>query len=86
MKRLIETDEDSGFDGMIGEKICVFCGVFIYAGKLAGVNDDHIELVDPELVYETGSLCADGWKDAQNMPSPWRVMIAGIESWGKAKC
>jgi len=86
MKRLIETDEDSGFDGMIGEKVCIFCGVYIYTGTLAGVEGNHVELGNAKIVYETGSLAVGVWKDAQELPSPWRVMIAGIESWGKAKC
>jgi len=85
MKRLIEST-DGGFDAMLDQKICVFCGVYIYTGKLAGVNEDHIELQDPQLVYETGPLTDGEWKDAQKLPSPWRVMRGGIESWGPAKC
>jgi len=85
MKRVVETD-DGGMDAMLGEKICVFCGVYIYTGTLAGVNANHIELDEPKLVYETGKLSSGAWKDAQALPSPWRVMIAGIESWGAAKC
>jgi len=85
MKRIIETN-DGGFDGMIGEKVCLFCGVYIYAGKLVGVNDNHLELDDAKLVYETGELATGDWTDAQLLPSRWRVMIQGIESWGAAKC
>lgn len=85
MKRIIETDT-GGFDAMLGEKICLFCGVYIYAGVLAGVNDDHLELTAPQLVYETGELNTDDWGDAQALPTPWRVMRQGIESWGPAKC
>jgi len=85
MKRVIET-EDGGMDAMLGEKVAVFCGVYIYAGVLAGVNANHIELDDAVLVYETGELSSGSWKDAQALPSPWRVMLAGIESWGPAKC
>ena len=85
MKRVAETD-DGGMDAMLGEKITTFCGVYIYTGTLAGVNANHIELADAKLVYETGELTSGSWKDAQSLPSPWRVMLAGIESWGPAKC
>jgi len=85
MKRLVKT-EDGGFDEMIGEKIALFCGVYIYTGKLVGVNGDHVELTDAKLVYETGELASGEWKDAQALPSPWRVMKQGIEAWGKSKC
>ena len=85
MKRVIETT-DGGFDAMLGEKVTLFCGIYIYTGKLVGVNSDHLELDEPQVVYETGLLNSGSWKDAQALPSPWRVMIQGIESWGAAKC
>ena len=85
MKRVVET-EDGGMVALLGEKIALFCGVYIYTGKLAGVNNDHIELDEPKLVYETGELTSGDWQDAQPLPSPWRVMLQGIESWGPAKC
>ena len=85
MKRIMETD-DGGFEAVLGEKVTFFCGIYIYTGKLVGVNTDHLELIDPKLVYETGELTSSSWKDAQDLPSPWRVMRQGIESWGPAKC
>ena len=85
MKRIVET-EDGGFEVMLGEKITLFCGIYIYTGTLVGVNKDHVELEAPKLVYETGDLTAGLWKDAQPLPGPWRVMYHGIESWGPAKC
>ena len=85
MKRIVET-QDGGFDAVLGEKITCFCGVYIYTGKLVGSNDNHIELEGAKLVYETGELASGDWTDAQKLPSPWRVMLCGIESWGPAKC
>ena len=85
MKRIIETPE-VGFEAMLGEKVTLFCGVYIYTGTLLGVNADHLELKDPKLVYETGELASGAWKDAQALPSPWRVMRQAVESWGAAKC
>ncbi len=86
MKRVVETEEVSGFVAMLDEKVVVFCGVYIYTGILSGVNEDHLELTNPKLVYETGELVTGDWKDAQSLPTPWRVMLQGIESWGPAKC
>jgi hypothetical protein len=85
MKRIVETAE-GGFEAMLGEKIVLFCGVYIYTGTLVGVNDDHLELQDPKLVYETGSLTNGEWQNAQKLPGIWRVMRGGVESWGTAKC
>ena len=87
MKRIIECDDDGGgFDAMLGENVCLFCGIYIYTGKLIGVNGDHVKLAYPKLVYETGNLTNGEWPDAEPLPDPWRVMIQGIESWGPAKC
>ena len=85
MKRIVEVEGASGFDAVLGEKVVLFCGVYIYAGRLIGVNTDHLELGDPKLVYETGELMGANWKDAQALPSPWRVMRQSIESWGPGK-
>lgn len=86
MKRIVETDEVSGFEAMLGENIMVWCGVYIYAGKLVGVDDATIELGDAGVVYETGSLTEKGFKDFQPLPgNVWHIMKAAIESWG-ASC
>jgi len=85
MKRIIESDEVSGFDAMLGERITLFCMNYIYTGKLIGVNDTHIELEDAAIVYETGELSSGTWKDAQRLPCNWRVQMAAVESWGSLK-
>jgi hypothetical protein len=84
MKRIVETS-DGGFDVMLGEKIQVWCGVYIYAGVLAGVNDDHIELTSASVVYETGELGASTWRDAQAVRGTLRVMKQAIESWSDGR-
>ena len=86
MKRVIEVDELGGFDAVLGQKIVVFCMIYIYTGTLSAVYDDHIELDDARIVYETGSLTKGDWKDAQELLGPYRVMVSAIESWGPAKC
>jgi hypothetical protein len=85
MKRLVEIDE-GGFEAVFGERIWIWCTIYIYTGRLTAINDDHIELEEPLLIYETGDLAAGDWEDAQSLPSPWRIMKAAIESWGPAKC
>ncbi len=85
MKRIVETDEKGGFEAVLGESITILSGVYHYTGILSGVHEDHLELSDPKLIYETGAWTDSDWKDAQPLPSPWRVMRQGIESWGPGK-
>ena len=85
MKRLVETTGE-GLEAHLGEKVTLFCAIYIYTGTLTGVNDHDVELTDPKLVYETGELVNGKWQDAQPLPSPWNVRTAMIESWGPAKC
>ena len=86
MKRIVEDETISSFESSLGKRVVLFCGIYIYAGVLSGVNDDCVELQDPVLVYETGDLTSGQWKDGQTLPQPWRVMRQSIESWGPAKC
>ena len=82
MKRIIETDETTGLDSFLGERITVWCECYIYEGVLSGVNDQDIELDDAGIVYETGPLNEPGFTDRQSLPSTWWVRIAKIESYG----
>jgi len=86
MKRVVKAEPSGGFEPLLGKRICLFCGIYIYTGVLKAVHDDHIELASPKLVFETGALNTGPWEDAQGLPSPWRVMRQAIESWGPAKC
>ena len=86
MKRIIESDEVSGFETLLGENITLFCMNYIYAGKLVGVNDTHVVLDPANIVYETGELTSGDWGDAQALPKEWMVQIASVESWGVLKC
>jgi len=86
MKRVVEVaPQESGFLAVIGTKIVLFCGVYIYTGVLTSVNDDYLELSNALLVYETGELASGNWKDAQVLPAVWCVMRQAIESLGTAK-
>ena len=82
MKRIVEV-QDGGFEAVLGETVVLLCGIYIYSGKLVGVNGDHVELTDAKLVYETGAWTDEGWSNAQDLPADvWRVQKAAIESWG----
>jgi hypothetical protein len=59
----------------------LLCWNYIYTGKLVGVNDVHVELENPSIVYVTGAWDADQWKDAQRLPGNCFVMKASVESY-----
>ncbi len=86
MKRIIETEDAAGYEALLGENVILMCMNYNYAGKLTGVNGDHVELSDASVVYETGEWNAPKWKDAQPVPmNPLRVNKSSIEAYGKAK-
>lgn len=85
MKLLVETKEEAqeGFLALLGQNVEVFCGIYIYAGKLVGVNDTCIKLANPHLVYETGGFLEKKYKDAQPMGREFHYISKGfIESFG----
>lgn len=83
MKRIIETDEQSGFEAALGKQVFLVCNYF-YVGQLVGVDETHIELEFASIVYETGPWSDIGWQDAQLLPfQKLRVMKQSIESWGE---
>ena len=83
MKKIIETNDASGLESLLGECVTLWCECYIYAAKLGGVNSTHVLLKDAYIVYETGPLSMPGFKDAQALPSEWYVQTAKIESYGK---
>ena len=79
-----EFEEDAFLD-LLGKNVEVFCGIYIYAGKLVGVNQTCIKLENPHLVYETGAFSDKRYKDAQHLGrSHHYVLIHGIESFGES--
>ena len=82
----IEVDNQEGFLALIGQRITVFCAVYIYTGELVGVNESCIKLKDPAIVYETGPFTDAKWKDAQKLPHEFfYIQAAMIESFGVLK-
>lgn len=75
-----------GLNALLGKEVMIFGLIYIYAGKLTGINDTCIELSDAKIVYETGSFTSPGYKDAQPLPGQfWHVQLSAIESFGLGK-
>lgn len=85
MKKLVEEVSGEGLVKLMGERVTLFCAVYIYTGKLIGVNDTCVLLEDAAIVYETGPFNESKWKDAQPLPNQWYVQIGMIESFGRLK-
>lgn len=77
--------EGEGLEGLLGERVTLFCAAYIYTGKLTVVNDTCVRLDDAAIVYETGPLTTKKWLDAQTLPGPWYVQLSAVESFGKLK-
>ena len=85
MKMVVKEEATEGLDALIGKRVTLFCGVYIYTGNLIGVNDKCVKLTDAAIVYETGSFDGSTWKDAQKLPKDWYVRTQSIESFGELK-
>jgi hypothetical protein len=74
--------EGEGLVKLLGENVMVFCMNYIYAGKLAGVNEHDIVLENAGLVYETGEFSASKFKDIQALPGKeFFIRTSAIESY-----
>lgn len=82
MKQLVSVAEveNEGLVSLLGERVTFFCGVYIYTGKLVGVNDSYAKIEQASIVYETGPFTDKQWKDAQPLPHPVYVMLRNVES------
>lgn len=85
MKKIVEEVSGEGLEKLLGERVTIFCAVYIYTGKLVGVNDDCVLLTDVSIVYETGAFDNKSWQDAQPLPYDWYVQKSMIESFGVLK-
>lgn len=87
MKMLCEIQEieGEGLLALIGQRVTLFCAVYIYTGTLIGVNEKCVKLKNAAIVYETGSFDSASWKDAQSLPGEWYVSTEAIESFGVLK-
>lgn len=85
MKKIVEEVSGEGLHKLLGERITLFCGNYIYTGKLTGINDTCVLLTEAAIVYETGEFSSKEWEDAQRLPSDWYVQLAWVESFGVLK-
>lgn len=87
MKKLVKVEEVSGegFLGLMGENVTIFCQIYIYSGKLVGVNDTFIKLENAHVVYDTGAFTDSKFADAQKLPKDWYIQLNNIESFGILK-
>ena len=85
--KVIEEKEGEGLISFLGLPITVYCLNYIYTGTLIGVNDTCIKIdgKDASIVYETGSLTALAFKDAQKCGRDRYIMTATIESFEAGK-
>lgn len=82
MKKLVQVQEVDGewLDGLLGQRVTVWCMNYIYTGELTGVNGDCILLEKAGVVYETGDLNSKEWGDMQPLPHALYIMKRSIES------
>ena len=85
VKILVDSTESEGLELLLGQNVTLFCQIYIYTGKLVGVNDSYVKLENPKIVYETGSFTDKDFKDAQALPNAWYVQKNSIESFGILK-
>jgi hypothetical protein len=87
MKKLVQVQEieGEGLEALMGENVTLFCQIYIYTGKLIGVNSEFVLLENAHVVYETGAFNEKNWKDAQKLPGNWYVTKNSIESFGLLK-
>lgn len=80
----VQEVKDKGFAALLGKNIEIFCGVYIYAGKLVGVNSTCVKLANPYLVYETGAFSDKRYKEAQSMNREFHyISMSLVESFGE---
>ena len=87
MKKIVTVTEveGEGLEGLLGERITLFCMNYIYTGKLEGVNQTCVKLADAAIVYETGAFTDAKWKDAQALPNAVYVQMSAIEAFSVVK-
>lgn len=86
MKRIIETQDVSGLEALMGEKVLLMCANYFYAGKLVGVNTSVVELEDAAVVYQTGEWKSKEYAEQEKLHAKvWYVQVASIESFGLSK-
>jgi hypothetical protein len=77
---------EEGFLALLGKTVEIYCGNFIYAGVLTGVNTTCIKLTKPHIVYETGKHEASAYLRVESLCKDCQyIQIPFIESFGETK-
>lgn len=84
INNVVEVSEE-GLESLLGKTVTFFCAVYIYTGRLVGVNSTCVKLENPKIVYETGSFSDKKWKDAQALPGTFYLQVNMIEGFGVVK-
>lgn len=83
MKKIVIEESGEGLLKLLGERVVVYCAIYIYSGILSGVNDTCIMLTDASIVYDTGELNASKWATSEKVPSKeLYIQVSAIESFG----
>jgi len=83
MKVIANEVENEGLECLLGQTVTLWCGLYIYTGKLVEANRTCVKLNNAMIVYETGEFSAPQWKDAQPLGvDAWYVQVQAIESFG----
>lgn len=85
VEQRVEEDENEGLLSLLGQQVTIFSAIYIWTGKLVGVNKTCIKLENPKIVYETGAFSDKNWKDAQALPNDFYIMLGMIEGFGVVK-
>lgn len=83
MRKIVEEVSGEGLEKLLGENVMILCAVYIYTGKLIGVNTDCILLENAKIVYETGAFSDKKWKDAQDVADQLYIQKGMIESFSR---
>lgn len=84
-KTPIEEIGGEGLESLIGKQVIIFCAVYIYSGKLVGVNATCVKLENPKVVYETGTFTNKEWKLAEVLGQKHHYIATSmIESFGES--
>jgi hypothetical protein len=89
--KMITDVEGEGLESLLGKRVTLYCGVYIYTGDLVGVNASCVKLSNAGIVYETGPYFdkagnfVKDWLDYQRLPNDWYVSTQSIESFGILK-
>ena len=77
--KVVEVPEE-GFLALLGQTITCFCAVYIYTGKLVGVNEDCIKLEAPKIVLGSRSG-SRSWSESWSESWSWARSGSGSRSW-----